>query len=382
MKRLGFLETMSMILGAAAIVVSIFVFILEGAPALHMLRDGERVSAVVTDAIRESNDGEEMYRAIYSYHFDGESYEVQGSGTSSSPAAVGTETIVYVDPKNPAKAKTAINLIMMLFVPAFVMTIGVFFFSIFVGGITGMLKYQGSPDAASFTMTEGNAIIRKITSARSIGFAFIGEAIFFMFFFTAIGILAPETKLISFQSFGFLLIFLIIGILFVKFEARFYRGRRKKSVNVETRRFTNQAQMISDALRELNHDGSSYAITSDGQNRIKIGIKWMDGIYLGASMSVRRASSYFSHIVFLDEKTKTYSGMDYYTESEFQASMLHISGGINYKTGIVHERIFVEALGFDKTTGEKGLIRSTLNTDELRGILDDFVESYGYTRKA
>lgn len=98
-------------------------------------------------------------------------------------------------------------------------------------------------------------------------------------------------------------------------------------------------------------------------------------------MSVTKASAFFEHIVYLDEKHKSYRGMDISVKKKFTAEMLRMKDGINYKIGIVHEKIYLAVLGIDHTTGNKGIIKSSINTDELRAILDDYIESYGYRRK-
>ena len=184
------------------------------------------------------------------------------------------------------------------------------------------------------------------------------------------------------MTFGFGVLFLLVGIALIMNEKRIYEGKREKPASSE-RIFTNQVDMIKETIDTLNEGNHPYLVTSLAPDELRIGLRWMNGIYAGRPLAVNSASCCFEHIIVLDEKTRTYRAMDVMNREKTTASMMDgmINMNMQSQTGVIHETIYMKVFGYDKDTGKRGLITYSLKTDEIRWLLDDFVESYGYKRK-
>ena len=144
------------------------------------------------------------------------------------------------------------------------------------------------------------------------------------------------------------------------------------------RTFISQADVIAKAIAELNVPDKPYEVTSEGTGRLIIRFRWMNATAVGL-LSVSHASSVYEHTVDLNEEKKTYRPTDYLSRSSIGAEgITSFHGSASMQAGIVHEMIWIDAIGIDHNTGKKGIIKFKINTDEVREILDDFVESFGY----
>ena len=366
--KTDFIETISGILGSITFVIGIILFIFLGIPSMKKTGWPE-VTAEVVDNIPFDNDGNTSYYFTYGYTYNDGYYETTDETVSSSfEKEIGSKEKMYVNPYDPYDTASCTLISLLSAVPFIVIAMGAFFSSIFISGKLSRIKG-----------TDYNPVLVKVSGAKTIGTVFIGESVFFMILFFSARLL-PLSGAGTAICLGIFSLFILLGIVLILNENRIYRGKRKPH-NIPLHEFTNQQDMIDTAVKELNRGNHPYVVTASG-SVLKIGIKWMDGIYIDAPLSVNSASCYFEHIIKLNEKNRTYAGMDVSTNSTVNASMLHGKYSINGKAGIVHRNVYMKVLGYDRNTGKKGLIDYTLNTDDLRGLLDEYIESYGYKRKS
>lgn len=355
------INILSCIFGFILIIASIVLFIFVGVPSIHMLK-GDKITAEVIENVPEHSENGTVYHYIYGYEYNGEHYEVESDFSSSVYEKEGKEVALLIDPEKPSEAKAVSSVKMLAVLPFILFMLGLAILSLWIGSIVAKIK----------GVEDDNAALFKVSSVKFLGKCLIGEGAFFIILYTII---------FGFNIFmvGFSWLFIIIGAVLIVNENKIYRGK-PITEKIESQEFISQQDMIDNIVNKINEGNNAYIASSEGGYIIKIGIKWRDGLYLNSLMSVQKASCNFEHIVKLHENNKTYEGMDLINNSITDISLGKLKLSMNMRAGVVHSKIYIMALGIDKTTGEKGLIKSSLDTDELRNILDGYVESYGYRR--
>ena len=169
MNGTGFIEKMCGIFGGLSIIISIILFMFLGIPSARKMNRNYMVTAEIVDYIDESvrehssrgTYEKVMYCPVYGYTYDGDYYETRSDNSTSFTKPIGTDVDFYVDPDDPAKGSEKTSLVIMAFIPIFVLFLGLFFFLVSVFGRIGR------------NHSTSNRYLLRISGIRTMGIIFV-----------------------------------------------------------------------------------------------------------------------------------------------------------------------------------------------------------------
>ncbi len=411
------------------------VFIAIGKPADETGNTAKVTARVVGIDKQQDTDGDIFYYSIYAYDYNGEHYESRDNIGVNPPPEIGIQKEITINADDPGEVANQSGISQsidhsFLFMGILFLVIGLIPGVIVVSGFVRRKTRDGHETTAP------KSIVDVLTSPHFMGKAFIALSVIFMAVFIVLSRNMPIIKTAVVGFMPLLSAFLLLGILidrYAMYESKskkvlaavFFAGmspiwlmpftmvsgvlgrpfwpallfvipcpvfliiflrmlhREKDRIDAEReampqRTFISQADVIAKAIAELNVPDKPYEVTSEGTGRLIIRFRWMNATAVGL-LSVSHASSVYEHTVDLNEEKKTYRPTDYLSRSSIGAEgITSFHGSASMQAGIVHEMIWIDAIGIDHNTGKKGIIKFKINTDEVREILDDFVESFGY----